>query len=172
MLIAVRRPRHTKRCCPRKGLQHRNSAAFSFDEPQRLIAGLRQLFPHRAWITAPRLVSDIRIDLAPRTYAKRDVSAQECWAALEPLCLPGSHDLLRDCFFALASDRQGQVLSFTGFQCRAFTHLFQVYAREIQSGSVVSAGTGSGKTKAFYVPAFLRIVDEIAQHKPAFTKLI
>src|SRR5664280_2218900 len=34
MLIAVRRPRHTKRCCPRKGLQHRNSAAFSFDEPQ------------------------------------------------------------------------------------------------------------------------------------------
>src|ERR1035438_8967377 len=41
MLIAVRRPRHTKRCCPRKGLQHRNSAAFSFDEPQGQMSGTR-----------------------------------------------------------------------------------------------------------------------------------
>jgi ATP-dependent helicase YprA (DUF1998 family) len=38
------------------------------------------------------------------------------------------------------------------------------------SGSVVCAGTGSGKTKAFYVPAFLGIVPELGDE--AFTKVI
>src|ERR1019366_5368626 len=45
MLRAVRRPRHTKRCCPRKGLQHRNSAAFSLDEPQGLLVRVREIQP-------------------------------------------------------------------------------------------------------------------------------
>jgi len=143
-----------------------------FAEGVRLIAGLRQLFPNRAWIVAPRLVSDIRIDLAPRCYAKRGVSAEECWVDLEPSCSPGTRDLLHDCFSALARDKQDQTLSFTGFQRRAFAHIFRAYGRQVQEGSVVSAGTGSGKTKAFYVPAFLRIVDEISQQRQAFTKLI
>ena len=143
-----------------------------FAEGVRLLAGLRQLFPNRAWTVAPRLISDIRIDLAPRCYPKRDASAGECWSDLEPLCAPARQELLRESFFALAANTENQLFSFSGFQRRAFTHMLGVYGRQVPSGSVVSAGTGSGKTKAVYVPAFLRIVDEIAQGQPAFTKLI
>jgi hypothetical protein len=143
-----------------------------FAEGVRLLAGLRQLFPHRAWSVAPRLVSDIRIDLAPRSYPKRGVTAEECWRVIAPSCPPARQDLLRECFFAMAAKSQSEMLTFAGFQLRAFSHIFTAYGGTIPGGSVVSAGTGSGKTKAFYVPAFLRIVEEIAQRRPSFTKLV
>ena len=43
-----------------------------FAEGVRLFARLRQLFRHRPWQTAPRLVSDFRVDLRPRRYPDRD----------------------------------------------------------------------------------------------------
>src|SRR5439155_6940925 len=128
--------------------------------------------PHRAWSVAPRLVSDIRIDLAPRCYPKRGFTAEECWRAMAPACPPETADLLRECFFAMAAKNQNEMLAFAGFQLRAFSNIFSAYGRAAAGGSVVSAGTGSGKTKAFYVPAFLRIVDDIAHRRPPFTKLI
>jgi len=143
-----------------------------FAEGVRLVAGLRQLFPNRAWSVAPRLVSDIRIDLAPRCYPKRGVTAEECWRAIAPACPPETEDLLRECFFAMAAKNQNEMLAFAGFQLRAFSNIFSAYGRAAAGGSVVSAGTGSGKTKAIYVPAFLRIVDDIAHRRPPFTKLI
>jgi len=143
-----------------------------FGEGVRLLAGLRQLFPNRPWATAPRLISDIRIDLAPRSYPKRENTAEECWNDVAPLSALTRTDLLRQAFLALASRPDGQELRFASFQRRAFVHLFGAYGREGVNGSVVSAGTGSGKTKAFYIPAFLRIVDEIAQGRPAYTKVI
>ena len=39
------------------------------------------------------------------------------------------------------------------------------------NGSVISAGTGSGKTKAFYIPAFLGAITEL-HHDTRFTKII
>ena len=38
------------------------------------------------------------------------------------------------------------------------------------SGSIVSAGTGAGKTKAFYVPAFLQVAAELSRQP--FTKIL
>ena len=38
-----------------------------------------------------------------------------------------------------------------------------------ETGTIICAGTGSGKTKAFYVPAFLGIVNEI--HLKPFVKV-
>jgi hypothetical protein len=142
-----------------------------FAEGIRLLAGLRQLFPHRSWTVAPRLVSDIRIDLKPRLYPKRDVSSQSCWDRLSVHVYPSRGGLLRECFERLSSS-QGQQLSFAGFQDRAFSHIFASYGKTRPSGSIVSAGTGSGKTKSFYVPALLRVVDDIAQDSSAFTKII
>jgi len=142
-----------------------------FAEGIRLLASLRQLFPRRSWTVAPRLVSDIRIDLKPRLYPKRDVSPEDCWEALSHHVNPTRGGLLRDCFTRL-SGSQDQTISFAGFQNRAFSHIFASYGKSRPSGSIVSAGTGSGKTKAFYVPALLRVVDDIAQDSSAFTKII
>jgi len=142
-----------------------------FAEGVRLLAALRQLFPGRPWTVAPRLVSDVRIHLGPRTYPRRDVGTDDCWKDIEPLVHPSRAGLVHQCFLALT--RTGDTaLQFAGFQRRAFAHLFAAYGGERTGGSIVSAGTGSGKTKAFYVPALLRIVDELAQRSSPYTKVI
>jgi hypothetical protein len=142
-----------------------------FAEGIRLLASLRQLFPRRSWTIAPRLVSDIRIDLKPRFYPKRDVSPEHCWDTLSEHVNPLRSKLLRECFARL-SGSQHQQINFAGFQSRAFSHIFASYGKSRPSGSIVSAGTGSGKTKSFYVPALLRVADDVAQNSSAFTKII
>ena len=142
-----------------------------FAEGVRLLASLRQLFPRRSWTVAPRLVSDVRIDLKPRQYPRRDISVDECWAGLAASVDVSRAGLLRECFESLAVTGSGR-MDFAGFQKRAFNHIYASYGTSRQGGSIVSAGTGSGKTKAFYVPAFLRVVDDISQDSAAFTKVI
>jgi hypothetical protein len=142
-----------------------------FAEGIRLLASLRQLFPRRLWTVAPRLVSDVRIDLKARLYPKRDIPVEACWQNLKTLIDPARVNLLHDCLLRLSASGSSQ-MDFAGFQERAFNHIYAAYGTSRQSGSIVSAGTGSGKTKAFYVPAFLRIADDICQDASAFTKVI
>lgn len=141
-----------------------------FAEGVRLISNLRQMFSERDWAIGPRLVSDIKINLAPRTYPRRDQPAALVWEHLRPLCPTRSLALLERCFLALAQGKDGRSLAFAGFQDRAFRHIFQKYGQPGVSGSVVCAGTGSGKTKAFYIPAFLRATSELSGQP--FTKVI
>lgn len=140
-----------------------------FAEGVRLLANLRQMFKSDDWATGPRLVSDIKLQVTARQYPRRDLSATAVWERLQPKCPTASVELMRQCFFALAS-RGGVPFSFAGFQARAFEHILARYGSASFSGSVVCAGTGSGKTKAFYVPAFLRMAPELDQ--PPFTKII
>ena len=146
-----------------------NSYRTRFAEGVRLLANLRQMFKPTDWATGPRLVSDIKLQIKPRQYPRRDWSAVDVWELLKPKCPTGHTDLLQQCFFALAN-QGGAQLNFAGFQVRAFEHIFEKYGSKGFSGSVICAGTGSGKTKAFYVPAYLRVVPEL--NKPPFTKII
>jgi ATP-dependent helicase YprA (DUF1998 family) len=140
-----------------------------FAEGVRLLANLRQMFKESDWATGPRLVSDIKLHLAPRQFPRRDHSAASVWQRLRPLCPPAQASLIERCFFALAS-QGGRAMTFSGFQVRAFEHIIQRYGSAGFTGSVISAGTGSGKTKAFYIPAFLRMAPEL--NSQPFTKLI
>lgn len=141
-----------------------------FAEGVRLLSNLRQMFKADDWAAGPRLVSDIKLQISARQYPRRDQSAEAVWERLRPLCPPANVDLMRQCFFALAAKKDGGYFDFSGFQVRAFEHIFGRYGSSGLSGSVVCAGTGSGKTKAFYVPAFLRIAPALSQ--PAYTKII
>lgn len=141
-----------------------------FAEGVRLLANLRQMFKDSDWATGPRLVSDIKLQISPRLYPRRDQSAMSVWETLQPHCPPSCVDLMRQCFFALAAKGNGKHYNFSGFQVRAFVHIFKGYGNPAPGGSVVCAGTGSGKTKAFYIPTFLRIVQGL--NRPAFTKVI
>lgn len=141
-----------------------------FAEGVRLLASLRQMFQADDWATGPRLVSDIKLRISPRLYPRRDQSAASVWDKLQAHCPPAHVELMRNCFFALAAKKDGGLFDFSGFQLRAFEHIFERYGSSGLGGSVVCAGTGSGKTKAFYVPAFLRIVPALGQ--AAYTKII
>lgn len=141
-----------------------------FAEGIRLLSNLRQMFKEGDWAIGPRLVSDLKIHLAPRTYPRRDQSAGAVWDRLRAWCPSQDEPLMASCFRALAAGRDGNVINFAGFQVRAFEHILERYGASGFSGSVICAGTGSGKTKAFYIPAFLRIATEL-RGEP-FTKLI
>lgn len=142
-------------------------------EGVRLLSNLRQMFDSQDWATGPRLVSDIKIHLKDRVYPRRDLPAVDVWNdKMNKLCVPEVQPLLKDCYDALSRDAQGNEFKFAGFQKRSFEHIFEEYNSSNVAGSVICAGTGSGKTKAFYVPAFLRIAEEIARDPSPFTKVI
>jgi len=141
-----------------------------FAEGVRLIARLRQMFRPGDWADARRLVSDIKIHLAPRRYPRRDLEPAACWATMAQQARDPA--LQQAVFEALARGHDGRELDFAGFQQRAFAHILGRYGEVGRSGSIVCAGTGSGKTKAFYVPAFLSIATELSPAQPRFTKVM
>ena len=147
-----------------------NSYRTRFAEGVRLLANLRQMFRVEDWATGPRLVSDIKLKISPRLYPRRDQRAESVWERLQSVCPPPHGDLMRQCFFALAARKEGGHFSFSGFQFRAFERILKSYGDSGFHGSVVCAGTGSGKTKAFYVPAFLSIAANLRGE--SFTKII
>ena len=119
-------------------------------EAVRLFANLRQILRGRKWQLAPTLVADFRFAVRPRTYPKRDVSAQmafDSWRAAG--VLTGQRELMLGA--ALAGDRADFKMS--GFQVRATARMFRDLGEQWSRGMIVTVGTGSGKTLAFYLPA-------------------
>lgn len=123
-----------------------------FSEMVRLMSHLRQLFPNKPWIGAPRLVSDFRIDRRPRRYPKRDI------APAEVATRNGDTISVTPMRRAVWQALTGGVPGLAAFQERATTRLL---GAPPDSGTIVTAGTGSGKTIAFYLPALMRIAEEL-----------
>lgn len=123
-----------------------------FAEMVRLLFRSRQLFPGKPWIGAPRLVSDFRVDRRPRRYPKRDRAPTDIAAAHAGTI--AATPLRREIWQALTFRLSG----LAAFQERASVRLVGAPG---DSGTIVTAGTGSGKTMAFYLPALLRIAEEI-----------
>ncbi|SKC66406.1 protein DpdJ [Krasilnikoviella flava] len=118
-------------------------------ETVRLLARLKQTFPGQNWRSGTNLVSDFRYARRPRFYPKRNhhwdspleglegPSASAYRGVLEVMTLRGTnHDLL------------------SGFQVRATRQILTALEARTTTATVVGAGTGSGKTNAFYLPAF------------------
>ncbi len=124
-----------------------------FAEMMRLLAANRQLFPNKPWQGAPNLVADFRVDRRPRRFPRRDRLPSdiltEHGAAITPTALR------RDLWRALTS-RPGMKLA--AFQERAAVRLAEPTE---DAGTIVTAGTGSGKTIAFYLPGMFRIGEAI-----------
>lgn len=137
-------------------------------EGVRLIARLRQVFRSSQWSSGPTLVSDIKVDLRHRLIPVRPFSADECWLHLVSSCtdLPLQHKV----FLTLATRADGKALTFARFQQDSFRRILSHYRKPGLTGTVITAGTGAGKTKAFYIPAFLGVAPETRQDP--FTKVI
>lgn len=144
-------------------------------ESVRLLVRLRQLFPPSAspadlavekWRTAPTLVSDYRFVARPRRFPARTLSVDEYLGH----GLQGTEDAQLAGALRALTDPSAGASSFSAFQARsACAILAGVDSRE-PSATLISAGTGSGKTKAFYLPALAKLA-AVADGKP-WTKLI
>jgi hypothetical protein len=120
-----------------------------FAEAVRLLYLLRQRFSPDDWNTASRLVSDLRINLQRRRYPRRDVSLGDLRTSLVSLNLTEAHLQAIDHLLA-GPDGPMQLAR---FQQEAIAQQFRNLQERGDRALVIGAGTGAGKTKAFYVPA-------------------
>jgi hypothetical protein len=127
-------------------------------ESVRLLSRLRQLFPKHlqgnGWQIAPTLVADYRLLLRCRMFPMADVEPQHARQRLaEFACLDG----LQQQVAAALLPEDG--LKLRRFQLRAAESILAGGGTE--GGTIVCAGTASGKTLAFYLPAYLRLAPDI-----------
>ncbi len=135
-------------------------------EAVRLLFRLRQLFPKHqgptGWQSAPTLVADFRFLWRRRRYPDR------CLAPAD--VLPPLNDVLDD---ATAREALAELLRSHGpafrlarFQMEASQRILGGLGGERSQATLVSAGTSSGKTLAFYLPALTRIAAHVRRDAP------
>lgn len=141
--------RETKKACYRTRM----------GEAIHLFRNLRQWFHGQPISESKPLVSDYRFLRRSRTYPRRDKSISDL---IERLTKAGINtDKYRD-----ALHLQVGSFSLAGFQERATERILLAYERHKEkrvapSGTIVCAGTGSGKTMAFYLPGLSAVLHDI-----------
>jgi ATP-dependent Lhr-like helicase len=126
-----------------------------------LTVQLRQLFPPR-WLTQPpqgwwqqgrRLVADYRLHVAPRRYPDFDVDLTTALTELAQEEGWGSgQSAVAEAY--LKDPASAKEMKLARFQIDATRAIFSSIARRQGLGVIVGAGTGSGKTLSFYLPAY------------------
>ena len=136
-----------------------------FAETVRLLGTLRQLFPQKDWRAAPRLVADFRIDVKPRLVVERSHDPSVVRGELQETTRFG--DIVWTAWKALVeSDSAFKLATFQVAACRT---LFDESRGD--RGVVITAGTGTGKSLAFYLPVFSRLAGSL-ERKPKGPQVI
>jgi hypothetical protein len=140
-----------------------------FAESLRLMARLKQRFKENDWSHAPELVSQVKLHLAPRRFPVRDQSVDQVWQSVSSNAW--MHALQRKVLDALMGGERP--LKLAAFQVRAITRILANYrGSDFPTGTVVTAGTGGGKTKSFYIPALMGIASDVASDPRAATRVL
>ncbi|UAC01394.1 DEAD/DEAH box helicase [Dactylosporangium vinaceum] len=129
-------------------------------ETIRLATRLRQLFgprdltspPARWWEQGRTLVADYRLHTTRRRYPKRDITVEEALLELASMdAWTAEH--------TLAARAQLSHPTVARFQLDATRTVINAIAARQSAGVIVGAGTGSGKTLGFYLPAFAAMAE-------------
>ncbi len=128
-----------------------------FAEAIRLFARLRQIFKADGWAIAPSLVSDFRLSVRPRRYPLRNILPAQVQQDLTRAIAPRSmQPIERAALNALTQGAGGEPLQLSRFQVEAAAQLLSAGDGQAR-GTIVCAGTGTGKTIAFYLPTLIQI---------------
>jgi hypothetical protein len=138
-------------------------------EAVRLFAKLRQLFPDRPWRLAPTLVADYRFARRPRRYPQREIEANTVLDRLagDVRLAP----VARESLSALLRNGQPDTLKLAEFQFQATRRMLLDLEGHFSRGVIICAGTGTGKTLAFYIPALSHLAT-LVDRSSAWTKAI
>ncbi|GIF63919.1 hypothetical protein Ais01nite_19540 [Asanoa ishikariensis] len=130
-------------------------------EAVRLTASLRQIFPPRGdqrvgrwWERSARLVADYRLHVNRRRYPARDIPTADVLARLSSAGHAGLDARQSAVVEALLGGRK-----LAGFQVAASVTIRENLTAGAARAVIVGAGTGSGKTLSFYLPALLAMTD-------------
>jgi ATP-dependent helicase YprA (DUF1998 family) len=124
-------------------------------ETVRLIATLRQSFRSQRVGDGRPLVLDHRFLHRPRRRPRRDVPAQEVLAEIRELLGP----------VGVEATRRLVPSTLSGFQRRSIRSILDALDGADPTGIMVTAGTGAGKTLAFYVPLLAWLADRVRLRK-------
>jgi len=140
-----------------------------FAESIRLMVRLKQRFKPDDWDTAPELVSDARFHLNPRRFPVRDINFERAWNELSQYSWNEEHQ--KKVLESLMGGSTSILLA--SFQLRSAVRILKNYrGSERPTGTVVTAGTGGGKTKSFYIPALMGIVADLLLSSLPSTKVL
>lgn len=130
-------------------------------ETVRLMFALRQAFKFDDLRDGKQLVSDYRFALRPRAYPKRDQNVDDVLDGLKRFKFerPYVEAMLK----TLESNvtRHGSSFGLANFQVRATESLLRSARAAESRAHIICAGTGSGKTLSFYLPALARIASDM-----------
>lgn len=123
-------------------------------ETVRLATKLRQWFHKKPWTSAPDLVSDYRFLSTPRGVPDRAATSVD--------------DLIRQAgvLAGFGTNHEMAIRAILGgrsvsnFQARSTLRILATSSSASSTGTVISAGTGAGKTLAFYLPALTKLIAE------------
>ncbi|WP_149847128.1 protein DpdJ [Paenibacillus sp. 37] len=137
-----------------------------YAEAFRLLLLLKQRFSTKDWQTGRNLVSHIKPLLSYRKYPKRDQRMAEVLDYLNTLKIDNrTQQAVR------ALIREGKV-ELASFQLRSLRQLLQWTRQPKDQATIIGAGTGSGKTKAFYLPVFSHLTALLEKDPRTWTKVI
>jgi superfamily II DNA or RNA helicase len=135
-------------------------------EGVRLMFRLRQLFPKHdgpnGWQVAPSLVADFRFIWRRRRYPKREIRPADALADIGS----SAEDAETRAALSALIGRYGPNFRLAEFQIEAAKRILGGFAQPYSRATLVSAGTGSGKTLSFYLPALARVAAHIQRDKP------
>lgn len=128
-----------------------------FAESVRLFAQLRQIFDEKKWDISPRLVADYRLSVRPRRYPRRYIEPSQVIKRLEAKrkCTTIEKAVLH----ALLSPPGQNDLLLSDFQVLATGQLLDTLRSRNTNGVIICAGTGTGKTLAFYLPCLMKVAN-------------
>jgi len=117
-----------------------------------LASTLRQWFREKKSTDAQLLVHDFKYLSRPRSFPRRDILIGEVVSRLKDESVSFREDILK----ASAPEYV------SGFQARAIQEILQRFSSNSNSSLVVTAGTGSGKTNAYFIPMLNWITEVLA----------
>lgn len=158
-------------------VEHAGGYRSRMAETVRVITHLRQGFRHRPITEGKPLVMDYRLvhkrRVRPRAECSVDDIRQE-FPDLTRLQATVAADLLHDVVERLRS-QQGQsapVLPLYRYQAESAIAVLRALASRRRHAVLISAGTGSGKSMAFYLPALMEIAETVAGDATPWTKTL
>ncbi|MGF6950198.1 hypothetical protein QF028_002703 [Neobacillus sp. B4I6] len=138
-----------------------------FAETIRMLYLLKQRFTFEDWQSGKNLVSNIKPILSYRKYPRRDIRLDIINENLNFVI--GKSHIHRKVVSKLLKD--GELL-LSQFQMDSLSRILNQSRSKFDSGTVIGAGTGSGKTKSFYIPAFATLIETLSKDQSNWTKVI
>ncbi|MCF4010632.1 protein DpdJ [Rheinheimera sp. UJ63] len=139
-------------------------------ESVHLSKKLRQWFHGQSLQNTKTLVSDYRFIRRARTYPKRDIAPN---FIVDEVCKSNKlSEKYRESLCAMLEGSHKLMLS--GFQKRATIRILNKLTKKknTTSATIVCAGTGSGKTLSFYLPALANLAVELTQNQESKVRIL